>query len=111
MNDLDSYPSNLILEACPVSKSMGKQYMNEMVTLNTESGKDGAVVGDIRASSYPLLSPDLVQYYTNNGLDGMETFLKSKVHVNGPCTFSLRTRFIRLNPRYDSVETLKLLKV
>ena len=73
---------------------MGKQYMNEMVTLNTESDKDGSIVDDIRASSYPLLSPDLVQYYTNNGLDRMETFLQSEAHVNGPCTFSLRSRFM-----------------
>ena len=66
--------------------------------------------------SNPILSPDLVQHYRNHGLDEMEVFLRSKAHHDGPGTapnhlVTAGSRFIRLNPRYDVMETLNVLRV
>jgi 16S rRNA C967 or C1407 C5-methylase (RsmB/RsmF family) len=50
-----------------------------------------------------ILCKDLLDHYTNHNAADIESFLKSNM---GHLHTSSRSRFIRLNPRYDTSETL-----
>jgi hypothetical protein len=53
-----------------------------------------------------MLAPELADYYKKHGVEGVEDYLSG-----GPSNSDIPSRFIRVNPRFDREETLRILKV
>lgn len=59
-----------------------------------------------------LLSNELKDHYISHGVSGIETFIKRKATNNlQDNNIHNEFRFIRINPRFDEEETIRLLTV